>query len=128
MALPPLEEQRGAQRDGTSQAERPRAELAVGAIGIDERGPAELIAFARRFASQLMWYDADNRPAGWWATPEADPGVGVAGEPARGGPTFFDGIGPGPAGTLAQLSYDETPPHGPTTAMPRCAGRTWLCS
>lgn len=107
MALPTLEELEGPQRDGTAQAERPRSELAPGAIGIDERSPAELIAFARRFASHLLWYDEDNEPAGWWARPESDDWpIPPAGEPPREGPAFFDGIGPG-AGTGPQLGYDE---------------------
>lgn len=106
MALPPLEEQRGAQRDGTAQAERRRAELAAGAIGIDERGPADLLRFARRFASRLLWHGPDNRPAGWWGPPEpgAAPVVAAPDEPLPGGPGFFDGIGGGPA---AGLSLDE---------------------
>ena len=113
MSLPPLQELRGAQRDGTAQAERQRIELSAGSIGIDERGPAELIAFARRFASQLIWYDDDNRPAGWWAAQEEDAAttaegeIALPGEPARGGPSFFDGIGPGLGGAVANLSYQE---------------------
>lgn len=106
MALPPPSEQRGPQRDGTAQGDRRRPELAPGAIGIDERDPGELIRFARRFASQLMWYGPDNQPAGWWASPESDADVlpASATDPARGGPGFFDGIGPGGGGTL---SYAE---------------------
>ena len=103
-----LEELRGAQRDGTAQAERPRSELAAGAIGIDERTPAELIAFARRFASHVMWYDAENEPAGWWARQETDSGeASLPGEPPRSGPSFFDGIGPPGGGTSTGLSYDQ---------------------
>ncbi len=106
MALPPLEELRGAQRDGTTQEQRQRPELAAGAVGIDERTPAELIAFARRFASEVMWYDDDNRPAGWWASPEAG-AIGLPGEPARGGATFFDGIGTAGTALVPELGYDE---------------------
>jgi hypothetical protein len=105
MALPPLSEARGPQRDGTAQGERPRSELAPGAIGIDERDPADLIRFARRFASQLMWYGPDNKPGGWWATPESDADLlpASADDPPRGGAGFFDGIGPDSGG----LSYAE---------------------
>lgn len=107
MARAPIEV-RNLQRDGTSQAQRLRPELAPGAIGIDERGAADAVSFARRFAAQLLWYDADNRPAGWWAAPEDDDGAAIvpAGEPPRGSPTMFDGIGPAAPGT-ASLSYDE---------------------
>ena len=113
MTRPPLEELRVRQRDGTSQAQRPRPELVGGSIGIDERRPAELIAFARRFASQLIWYDEDNRPAGWWAALDGEPMPGPNGEvslpeePPRVGPAFFDGVGPSPGGAGANLSYEE---------------------
>jgi hypothetical protein len=79
-----------------------------GALGIDERTSAELIAFARRFASQLLWYDGGNQPAGWWASPEpGDETIGLPDEPPRAGPAFFDGVGPAAAAGLPVLGYDE---------------------
>ena len=109
MARQPPGELRGAQRDGAAQGGRQPPELAADAIGIDERSPAELIRLARRFASQVLWHDLDNRPAGWWALPEdgASGHVPEAGEPPWGGPTFFDGIGPGNAAGIAALTYAE---------------------
>ncbi|HSI41609.1 MAG TPA: baseplate J/gp47 family protein [Xanthobacteraceae bacterium] len=94
MARPPLIEERGAQRDGTAQSGRRNPELDAEAALIDERGPEEMIRLARRFAGGLMWYGPDNRPGGWWAPAEGE-ALPVPGEPPRGGPSFFDGIGPG---------------------------------
>lgn len=129
MPPPSLDELHGALRDGTAQSERARSEIAPGAVGIDERTSGELIAFARKFASNLLWYDFDNRPAGWWARPEDDqPVKPVPGEPGRDGPAFFDGIGPAAGGPPQQLGYDEASlvldgPLSPGTALGPALGR-----
>ena len=111
MALPPLDELRGGQRDGTAQRERARPEVAPGAIGIDERTPAELLRFVRRFAAQLYWYGPDNRPGGWWADArtDGDAGIPLLGEPPRDGPAFFDGLGPGGIGWDEVAAFAANP-------------------
>src|SRR4051794_8904753 len=58
--IPPL------RRDGTSQAARASAALDPAGLGIEERGTRELLALARAHAAQLLYYDAENRPAGRW--------------------------------------------------------------
>lgn len=55
-----------AKRDGTSQARRRLAALAPGYARVDERGPAELLAFVRAYAAQLIYFDHDDAPAGDW--------------------------------------------------------------
>jgi len=108
MADPSLTELDAPERDGTAQSQRARPELVPGAVGIDERNAGDLVAFARRFASNLLWYDEANRPAGWWARPEsAVQEPPREGEPGRDGSAFFDGIGPSPDGPAEALGYDE---------------------
>jgi hypothetical protein len=59
-------------RDGTSQADRLGAAPDPAGIGVDERTDKDLLAFAKAFAAQLVYYDADNRPAGDWSGLFAD--------------------------------------------------------
>ena len=128
MAVPGLVELRSAQRDGTAQSERPRPELVPGSVGIDERTPADLISFARKFASHLLWYDSNNAPAGWWGNPEEEGSIAASpDDPERAGPTFFDGIGPGPNGgpglgyadAAAFLDAPQAPAGGLYSALRR---------
>lgn len=53
-------------REGTSQSERTPAALAENYFQIDERDTADLLKFAREYASQVQFYDADNIPDGDW--------------------------------------------------------------
>jgi Baseplate J-like protein len=78
-----LEELRGGERDGTSQRGRLRPELDPGYVRLDERSPADMIAFAQAYAAQLLWY----HPAGDGV--EADGSWelmfdGLASDPAQG--------------------------------------------
>src|SRR5215510_6065635 len=66
MAQPPAEVP-VPRRDGTSQAARVRPELDPTAVGLDERTTADLLAFSRAYAEQLIYYDRDNQPAGDWS-------------------------------------------------------------
>jgi hypothetical protein len=61
------EELIGPPRDGTSQAGRVRAEIAPGYVRLDERSPADLIAFAQGLARYLRWYGPDGEPDGDWS-------------------------------------------------------------
>jgi Baseplate J-like protein len=65
MPLPP--ELPTPRRDGTSQADRLGAAPDPAAIGVDERTNKDLLAFAKAFATQLVYYDANNQPAGDWS-------------------------------------------------------------
>src|SRR5229473_1757263 len=64
---PPPAELPTPRRDGTSQAARVSASLDPAAIGVDERTTRDLLALARAHATQLVYYDADNEPAGDWS-------------------------------------------------------------
>jgi hypothetical protein len=78
-----LEELRGSERDGTSQRGRLRPELDPGYVRLDERTPADMIAFAQAYAGHLLWYDPAGdavQADGSWA-PMFD---GLASEPAQG--------------------------------------------
>src|SRR5215831_16058615 len=66
MAQPPTELPTP-RRDGTSQAARMSGGLDPGAIGLDERTTGDLLAFALAYARQLVYYDANNQPAGDWS-------------------------------------------------------------
>ncbi len=45
------------QRDGTSQAARAQPALDPGYVSVDERSPADLLAFARAYARELNFFD-----------------------------------------------------------------------
>lgn len=45
------------QRDGTSQAARAQPALDPGYVSVDERSPADLLAFARAYAGELNYFD-----------------------------------------------------------------------
>ncbi|MDV3455384.1 baseplate J/gp47 family protein [Sphingomonas sp. HF-S4] len=78
-----LEELRGGERDGTSQRGRLRAELAPDYVRLDERSPADMIAFAQAYAEHLLWYDPDGEAGvadGNWAPMFA----GLAANPGEG--------------------------------------------
>ena len=45
------------QRDGTSQAARVQPALDPGYVSVDERSPADLLAFARAYAGELNYFD-----------------------------------------------------------------------
>jgi len=53
-------------RDGTSQAARARRELDPGYVRLDERTPADFLAFAQALAAHLVWYGPDGEPDGDW--------------------------------------------------------------
>lgn len=56
-------------RDGVSQAQRLLSALNPNHeafFKVDERSIADLICFAQRYARQLQYYDADNKPSGDW--------------------------------------------------------------
>ena len=55
------------QRDGASQASRQLPALDPDSAPIDERSVADLLRFARGFASELRYFDAQNEPAGDWS-------------------------------------------------------------
>ncbi|MCU0837335.1 MAG: baseplate J/gp47 family protein [Rhodospirillales bacterium] len=75
----PLNEAAPLHRDGTSRGARTSAALQPDSVGIDERGIADMLAFARQLAGRIVYYDDGNMPAGDWAD-------------------FFDGIGTGDGG------------------------------
>ena len=52
--------------DGTSQAARLRPELDPAYAVLDNRGSADLLAFARAFAAELVFVDDNNQPQGDW--------------------------------------------------------------
>ena len=60
--------------DGTSQAARLRPELDPAFAVIDGRTSADLLAFARAFAAELVYVDGDGQPQGDWRglLPDAD--------------------------------------------------------
>lgn len=60
--------------DGTSQAARLRPELDPGFAVIDGRTSADLLAFARAYAAELVYVDSDGQPQGDWRglLPDAD--------------------------------------------------------
>lgn len=57
---------RAAERDGSSQASRRLAALAPGYVSVDERGPAELLAFVQAYARRLRYFDSSDQAAGDW--------------------------------------------------------------
>lgn len=63
----PLNETAPLYRDGTSRFTRAPAALNPDSVGIDERGFAEMLAFARALAAKIIYYDENNLPAGDWA-------------------------------------------------------------
>ncbi len=54
-------------RNGTSQQQRQRRALDKGYVQVDERTPADLLIFARQLASQLKFYDLENKLSGDWS-------------------------------------------------------------
>ena len=60
--------------DGTSQAARLRPELDPRFAVIDGRTSADLLAFARAYAAELVYVDSDGQPQGDWRglLPDAD--------------------------------------------------------
>ncbi len=52
--------------DGTSQAARQRPELDPAYAVLDQRSSADLLAFARAFAAELVFVDDNNQPQGDW--------------------------------------------------------------
>src|SRR5207249_7239799 len=63
-------------RDGTSQASRLQAAPAPEYVRVDERSDKDLLAFAREYAKELRYYDADNQPRCDWRAfldPPLDP-------------------------------------------------------
>ncbi len=52
--------------DGTSQAARLRPELDPAYAVLDNRSSADLLAFARAFAAELVFVDDNNQPQGDW--------------------------------------------------------------
>jgi hypothetical protein len=54
-------------RDGASQAERELAALAPEYVAVDERSLKDLLAFAREYAKELVYYNADNQAMGDWS-------------------------------------------------------------
>ena len=66
------------ERDGSSQSARTSAALDPDYVAIDERSPADLLAFAREYAKELVYYDSADRPSGDWSG-FFDAGVGLHG-------------------------------------------------
>lgn len=54
------------QRDGLSQKQRLLRALKPDYVRIDERKLPQLLAFAKRYAQQLQYYDGKNKAAGDW--------------------------------------------------------------
>ncbi|GLH76295.1 hypothetical protein SSBR45G_12030 [Bradyrhizobium sp. SSBR45G] len=72
MAQQPPAEIPPPRRDGTSQHARLQAARVISdrspdGIGIDERTTRDLLAFLRSYLENLIYYDADNEPAGDWS-------------------------------------------------------------
>src|SRR5574337_1488525 len=54
------------QRDGTSQAQRLLKALLPEYVAVDERKMDDLIAFAKKFAEEIRYYNIANAPDGDW--------------------------------------------------------------
>lgn len=54
------------QRDGTSQNQRLLAALLPGYVSVDERSMEDLIAFARKFAEEIKYFNIADAPDGDW--------------------------------------------------------------
>ena len=54
-------------RDGTSQTRRSLAALDPSYVSVDERSLQDLAAFARAYAAELKYFDAQNHEAGTWS-------------------------------------------------------------
>ncbi|MGC2776850.1 MAG: hypothetical protein WA418_14575 [Bradyrhizobium sp.] len=72
MAQQPPTEIPSPRRDGTSQLTRLQATRIISdrypdGVGIDERTTRDLLAFLRGYVENLVYYDADNQPAGDWS-------------------------------------------------------------
>src|SRR5438309_1241790 len=65
MALRPVEIT-PLRRDGTSQAARVLDALDPGGVAIDGHTTGDLLAFIRAYASNLIYYDQRDAPAGVW--------------------------------------------------------------
>jgi Baseplate J-like protein len=53
-------------RDGTSQLRRLLKELLPSYVSVDERSMEDLIAFAKRYAEEIFFYDLNNQKNGNW--------------------------------------------------------------
>src|SRR4051794_13840762 len=88
------------ERDGTSQAARRLTSLAPDSVELDGRALEDLLAFAKAYARELVYFDTDNLPAGDWSGFLAPGGEGAAPD--------LDEI----ARFVADPSgFDETNPH-----------------
>lgn len=66
-------------RDSMTQPERLISILLPENMEIDSRGLEDLLSFLHQLAGQIIYYDADDRPAGDWAAfLESDPSVLIA--------------------------------------------------
>ncbi len=54
-------------RNGTSQRKREQAALDPTYVSVDERTIKDLLAFAHRYSTELLYYDTDNLPSGNWS-------------------------------------------------------------
>lgn len=54
-------------RDGTKQSDRFRPALNPDYVKVDERSLRDLLAFAKRYAQELKYYNARNQEAGDWS-------------------------------------------------------------
>jgi hypothetical protein len=53
-------------RDGTSQQQRLLKSLLPAYVSVDERSMEDLIAFAKKYAEEIFYYDQGNNPSGNW--------------------------------------------------------------
>ena len=53
-------------REGTSLLNRVLAALSSGYAKVDEREPADIVLFAKRYAARLKYYEENNTPVGNW--------------------------------------------------------------
>lgn len=54
-------------RDGTSQSQRPSPALNPAYVSVDERSLRDLLAFARKYAEQLLFVEAETHRKGNWS-------------------------------------------------------------
>jgi hypothetical protein len=53
-------------REGTNHLNRVIAALSPGSAKVDERDTADILLFAKKYASYLNYYDSSGVPAGNW--------------------------------------------------------------